>query len=186
MSSDLVLAVDGFDALALASTPWFRAVTVFLLVVPAGFAVLSRHGEYVDRSVEASMEGPFVSLVYGVLAHLGLFFAAGVFSTQLANAGLDPVVLQVGSSVVMGAILLALAGLGFAVIGSWLVQLRGEGQPWHGLVAVAAVGAGGWLLPPIAGIAVWSLVVSVGVGGPTRRWIHAERSVKAEVERETE
>ncbi len=176
------LAVGGLDLVAVAGTPWFRALAAFLLVVPAGFAVLGRYSDVVDRSVEASLESPFVSVVYGFLAHLVLFFVAGVFSTQLANAGLDPVVLRVGSSATLGVIFLALAGLGFAVLGTWLVDLRGEGQRWHGFVAVAAVGAGVWLLPSIAGLLLWILLASAGVGGPTRRWIHAERTVEAEVE----
>jgi predicted membrane channel-forming protein YqfA (hemolysin III family) len=186
MSSGLALAVGGFDPSTFADTPWLRAVAAFLLVVPAGLAVLGRYGGVVDRSVEASLESPFVSVVYGFLAHIVLFFVAGVLSTQLANTGLDPTVLQAGSSATLGVIFLALAGLGFAVLGTWLVDLRGEGQRWHGFVAVAAVGAGVWLLPSVAGLVLWMLLVSVGVGGPTRRWIHAERSVQAEVERETE
>jgi len=179
-----IAAVESLDPAAVVGTPWLRAVAAFLLVVPVGAAVLARYGDLVDRSVEASTDSPFVSTVYGVLAHLGLVFTAGVFSTQLANAGLDPTTLQVGSSAVLGAVLLALAGFGFAVVGAWLVEFRGEGRRWHGLVAASAVGAAGWLLPVFAGVALWILLVSVGVGGPTRRWIHAERTVETETGRQ--
>ena len=175
-----VTAVESLDPSVLVGTPWLRAAAAFLLVVPVGAAVLARYGDLVDRSVEASTDSPFASTVYGVLAHVGFVFAAGVFSTQLANAGLDPTVLQIGSTAVLGAILLALAGFGFAVLGTWIVEFRGEGRRWHGLVAASAVGAAGWLLPAFAGLALWTLLVSMGVGGPTRRWIHAERTVETE------
>lgn len=177
-----VAAVDSLDPSAVAGTPWLRAVVVFVLVVPFGVGVLDRYRGVVDRGLDASSESPAVSVVYGLLAHIGILFAAGVFSTQLASAGLDQQTLAAGSTLVLGAVLLTLGGLGFAVLGSWLVDIRGEGKRWHGLVAVSALGAGGWLLPTLAGLAVWTLLVSVGIGGATRKWIHAERSVKAEIE----
>jgi hypothetical protein len=177
-------AATAADLSAVAGTPWLRASAAFLLVVPVGVAILSRYGGFVDRSVEASMGSPLVSLLYGVLTQAGLFFVGGVFSTQLANAGLDTAVLAVGSAVVLGAAFLALAGLGFTVVGVWLVERRGAGPRWQGFAAVAAVGATGWLLSPLLGAAVWGLLVSVGVGGPARRWIHAEQSVEAGVDRQ--
>jgi len=177
-----VAAVDSLDPSSVAGTPWLRAVVAFVLVVPFGAGMLIRYRGVVDRGLGASTESPAVSVVYGVLAHLGILFAAGVFSTQLANAGIDLQTLRIGSSVVLGTVLLALGGLGFAVLGSWLVELRGDGKHWHGLVATSALGAGGWLLPVPAGAAVWMLLVSLGIGGATRKWIHAERSVEAELE----
>ncbi len=177
-----VAAVDSLEPTAIVGSPWLRAVVVFVLVVPFGAGMLVRYRGVVDRGLDASTESPAVSVVYGVLAHIGILFAAGVFSTQLANAGLDQQTLAVGSTLVLGAVLLTLGGLGFAVLGTWLVDLRGEGKRWHGLVAVSALGAGGWLLPTLAGLAVWTLLVSVGIGGATRKWIHAERSVEAELE----
>lgn len=160
---------------------WLRVIVAFLLVLPFGGVILVRYGGLLDRSVDASMERPFVSLVYGVGAHLAIFFAAGVFSTQLASAGVGEDALFVGSTVVLGAVLLTLAGLGFAVVGMILTGLQGERRPWHGLVVAAAVGAIGLLVVPV-GLVVWVLVVSIGIGGPTRRWVHAERTVESEAE----
>ena len=177
-------AAAAADVSAVTGTPWLRAAVAFVLVLSVGSAILHRYGGLIDRSVEKSVGSPLVSVLYGVLTHIVLFFISGVLSTQLANTGLDPTVLTVGSTVVLGAVFLVLAGLGFAVLGTWLVERRGTGPRWHGLGAVAAVGAAGWLLPAVLGALVWILLVSVGVGGPARSWVHAEQSVEAGVDRQ--
>lgn len=178
------LAATAVDPSTVTGTPWLRATVAFVLVVPVGVAILGRYSGLVDRSVETSIGSPLISVLYGVLTHVGLLFIGGVLSTQLANAGLGTTALTIGSTVVFGAVFLTLAGLGFAVVGSWLVKRRGAGPRWQGLGAVAAVGAAGWLLPALLGAVVWVLLVSVGVGGPARNWIHAEQSVEAGVDRQ--
>ena len=178
-----IVAAASPDPSVVVDTPWLRAVGSFLLVLPFGGFVLLRYGSLLDRSVDASMSSPFVSTVYGVIAHLAIIFAAGVFSTQLANAGVGQEALTIGSTAVLGAVLLGLAGFGFAVVGTWLTGLRGERRPWQGLVVAAAVGAVGWLVPVLlVGVVMWVLVVSVGIGGLTRRWVHSERTVDSEAE----
>jgi hypothetical protein len=178
-----LLEVAGAASLDLATvlgTPWLRAVVAFLLVLPFGGAVLSRYGGLFERSVDASMDSPLLSLVYGLGAHLAIFFAAMVFSNQLISAGVSQTVLSTGRAAVLGAVMLALAGLGFAVVGAILTDLRGERRPWLGLFVAAAAGVAGLLLSLLAGVAVWVVVVSIGIGGPTRRWIHAERTAELE------
>jgi hypothetical protein len=177
-------AAAAVDPSVVTGTPWLRAAVAFVLVVPFGVAILSRYGGLVERSVETSMGSPLVSVLYGFLTQVGLLFVGGVLSTQLANAGLGTTTLTVGSTVVFGVVFLTLAGLGFAVVGAWLVERRGAGPRWQGLGAVAAVGAAGWLLPALLGTAIWVGLVSVGIGGPTRKWIHAEQSVEAGVDRQ--
>lgn len=174
------VTAESLDLSVLVGSPWLRASVSFLLVLPVGAVVLARYGGLVDRCTDASMEQPLMSLVYGLLAHLMVFFASGVLSLQLTSVGLDQTVLSVGSTVVLGTVFLVFAGLGFAVAGTWLVEFRGEGRRWHGLLAVLGVGAAGWLLPVFAGLALWILLVSVGIGGATRKWIHAERTVESE------
>jgi 4-hydroxybenzoate polyprenyltransferase len=176
------LAVGSLEPSVVVDTPWLRALGAFLLAVPVGMVLLRNYGSLVDRGVDASTDRPLVSTVYGVMAHLLLFFAAMVVSFQLASTGLDETVVLVVGVAVLGMVFLSLAGFGLAVLGVWLVEFRGEGRPWHGLVAAGAIGAVGWLLPLIAGIAVWMALVSVGIGGSARRWVHAERSVEAEIE----
>jgi hypothetical protein len=170
------------DLSVVLGTPWLRAVGAFLLVLPFGGAVLTRYDGLLERSVDASMDSPVVSLIYGVGAHLAIFFAAMVFSNQLISAGVSQTVLSVGRAAVLGAVMFALAGLGFAVVGTILTDLRGERRPWLGLVVAAAAGVAGLLLSLLGGLAVWVLVVSVGIGGPTRRWVHAERTTESEIE----
>lgn len=178
------LAATAVDPSVVADTPWLRSAIAFVLVVPIGAAILSRYSGLVDRSVDTSIGSPLVSVIYGVLTHLGILFVGGVLSTQLANAGLGETALTLGTTVVFGAVYLTLAGLGFAVVGAWLVDRRGAGPRWQGLGAVAAVGAAGWLFPGLVGALVWVVLVSVGIGGPARKWIHAEQSVEAGVDRQ--
>jgi hypothetical protein len=171
------------DLSVVLGTPWLRAVGAFLLVLPFGGVVLARYDGLLKRSVDASMDSPLVSLIYGVGAHLAIFFAAMVFSTQLESAGVSQAVVSVGGAAVLGVVMLALAGLGFAVVGAILTDLRGERRPQPGLVVAAAAGVAGLLLLPLlGGLAVWVLVVSIGIGGPTRRWVHAERTTESEME----
>lgn len=176
-----VVAVGSVDPIVLFETPWLRASVAFLLVVAVGTALLTRYEGLVDRFRDASMGNPGVSLVYGVMAHILVGFLGGVLWLQVAGVGLGPGVVVVGGAVVFGTVFLFLAGLGFAVVGTWLIDLSGSDRQWHGLVAVSALGAVGWLLPVVAGLAVWTLFVSVGIGGATREWVHAERTVKTEV-----
>lgn len=173
----LLGAVPGqsLDPSIVVETPALRAVSSFLLVLLFGGAVLVRYRGLVERSVEASMNSPFVSVVYGVGAHLVVAFAGGVFSTQLANAGVDRTLLQVVGTATFGLAMLVLAGFGFTVLGTSLTERQGERDPWRGLVVLAGVSAIVWLVaPPLVGAAVWVLLVSAGIGGPARRWVHAE------------
>lgn len=168
------------DPSVVLGTPWLRAVGAFLLVLPFGGVVLTRYDGLLERSVDASMDSPLVSLIYGVGAHLAIFFAAMVFSNQLLSAGVSQDMLSAGRAAVLAIVMLALAGLGFAVVGAILTDLRGERRPQLGLVVAAAAGVAGLLLLPLlGGLAVWVLVVSVGIGGPTRRWVHAEKTKEA-------
>lgn len=168
------------DLSTVLETPTLRGAIVFVLAVVAGTAVRYRYADVVDRSVRPSMDSPLVSVIYGFGAHLLIAFAAGVISTQLAAAGVDRTSLRLGSSAAVGLIGLIFAGLGFAVVGSWLTELQGERRPVRGVAVVAALLAiAALLLPPLAAL-LWVLVASVGMGGPTRRWIHAERSVESD------
>jgi MFS family permease len=74
-----------------------------------------------------------------------------------------------------------LAGLGFAVVGTLVTDVRGRRRPWQGLVLGAIISAVGWLLLPfLGGVLAWVLVASFGIGGPTREWFHSDRRVESD------
>lgn len=159
-----------------------RAAGSFALVLLFGGAVLYLYEGFVDRSIDSSMERPLVSVVYGAIAYGLVVFIGGYASTQLARFGGGTVLPLVGAAV-FGAAVLALAGLGFAVVGTRLTEVRGERRHWLGLVVGAAVSALAWLaLPLLPGLLVWVAVAAVGIGGPTRNFIHDSRAAESELE----
>lgn len=174
-----VLAID---PTAVIDTPPLRAIGAFAFVLLFGGVLLYRSHEFVDRCIDASMDRPAVSTVYGVAAHgcvllFGLYFFSQV--TRFSANGL----VVAGVGLVVGVAVVGLAGLGLTVVGAFLTELAGERRPWYGLVVGAVLGASAWLLPAAsAGLVVWTLLVSVGVGGPTREWIHASRTTVAEAD----
>lgn len=152
-----------------------RAVGSFLLTVLFGGAVIYRHGGRIEEAVDASMARPLLSVVYGLIAY-GLVGFFGVYAySQLARIGVGTTALSLVAVVVLGGLLFSLGGLGFVVVGAWLTELLGIGDPWAGLVGVGLVSAAAWLLlPAAAGLVVWLGIAAVGIGGPTRQWMHAE------------
>lgn len=150
-----------------------RGVVAFGLVLLVGAGLRWRHAPFVDRAIDASMSRPVVSLGYGLAAHAVIAFASVYLTAQLARAGgLGPTALDVGA-VIGGAALLAVAGLGFTVLGSVLAGLGGrESDRWGAVVGAAVAGVVAALDPVLGGLA-WFVVVSTGIGGPTREWLHA-------------
>lgn len=151
-----------------------RALAAFVLVSAIGGVLLWRYGSFVDRSIDASTARPLSSLGYGVAAHAVIAFGAVYLATQLA--GFEVLGQNAGVLGVLGGLLLALlaGSLGFTVVGSIVVGLGRQRRPWYGLLvgAVIAGVAGG--LDPLAGGVLWFVVVSMGIGGPARRWLHAD------------
>lgn len=150
-----------------------RGAVAFVLVFLLGAALVRRFGPFLDRSVDASMERPLASLGYGAAAHAVIAFAGVYLADQLAgvptaewNAGV------VG--VVAGLLVVLLASaLGFTVVGSAAAALWLDGRPWTGPLVGAALAGGSAAVEPLVGGLVWFVVVSTGIGGAVRRWIHA-------------
>ncbi|MFB6218585.1 MAG: hypothetical protein ABEH77_05315 [Halobacteriaceae archaeon] len=168
-------ALQAVDPSAVASAPvGVRAAASFLLVLAFGGAVLYRYEGFVGRAVESSMARPLVSVVYGLMAYGFVVFVGGYAMGQLlrVDVAVRPLV-TVGLALVGGAVL-TLAGLGYAVVGAGLTEVRGERRLWPGLVVGAALSGLVWLLLPFAaGVAAWVAVAAVGIGGPTRHWFHS-------------
>lgn len=154
-----------------------RAVASFVLVLVFGGALLYRYEGFVDRSVDSSKERLLVSVVYGTIAYGLVGFAAAYLYSQVARLGVGGVAVSTVAVAVVGLAVATLAGLGFVVVGTLLTELQGQRQPWTGLVVGAAVSAVAWLaLPPVAAVVTWFVVTAVGIGGATRKWVHASQT----------
>lgn len=151
-----------------------RVVGAFLLALLFGGLILYRSEGFVDRAVDASMENPLISVVYGLLAQGGIVFLGGYVWSQLARVeSVGSLAGNAGGAVVLVASL-ALAGLGLAVVGAGITEAAGERQLWPGLAIGSALGAAAWLAPSLlVGAALWVFLVALGVGGPTRNWLHS-------------
>lgn len=170
------VAAQPVDPVAAAqSSVAVRVVGAFLLVLVFGGIVLYRDEAFVDRAVDASMESPLTSIVYGVFAQGGVVFLGGYVWSQLARIGaVGSLAGNVGGILVLVASL-TLAGLGLTVVGAGITEAAGERQLWPGLAIGAGTGAAAWLAPTLAvGLALWVVLVGLGIGGPTKNWIHGQ------------
>jgi len=158
-----------------------RALVAVVAVLVGGGLLLWRAGPLVARAIETSMARPLSSLGYGVAANAVIVFGAVYLTNQLAqleafggNAG------AVG--VVAGLVVLALAGaLGLTVVCSTVVELAWGRDHRLGVVLGALVAGVAALLDPLVGGLLLFVLVSMGIGGPARAWVHAD-----EVERVAE
>jgi len=158
-----------------------RAVLAFGLVIVVGSGLLFRYTSFVDRSIDASMDQPLSSLLYGIIAFGIVVFLGLLIVIQGTQFGVAVGIISTVGYGVAGALVVLLASLGYVVLGAKLTDFLGPRQPWNGVVFGAAIGAAAWLvLPPLLAAAVWLLGAAVGIGGPTRRWLHADRSVNSE------
>lgn len=170
-------AVGGVPSMVGDVPPTVRAAAAFFLTVLFGGAVIYRYGSRVDEYVDASMSNPLVSVLYGLMAYGMVVFFVGYVYSQLSALLAGTAALATVVTVVLGVSVLSLGGLGFVVVGTWLAEVAGVRDPWVGLVGVGGVSALVWyLLPFVPAGLVWLAIAAAGVGGPTRRWIHADRA----------
>lgn len=151
-----------------------RGLAAFVLVTVLGGLLLWRHASFVERSAEASMGRPLSSLGYGAAAHAVIAFGGVYLTNQLAQ--LEFMGQSVGAVGVFAGVLVVVlaASLGFVVVGSTLVSLAWEDHRWYGLVVGAAIAGVAGALEPLVGGILWFVVVSMGIGGPARRWLHED------------
>lgn len=156
-----------------------RAPIAFAAVLAFGAAVLWRFDGVVDRSIAASIDRPLSSLAYGIAAHATLVFAGVYLTSQFSQLTLSGRSLGL-VGIWLGLVLLGFtAGLGFTVVGSAVVEHRWDRPRWQGLVVGALIAGLAGLVTPIVGGLVWLILVSTGIGGPVRSWIHASEDVSA-------
>lgn len=180
-------AVDGPSALASATTPLQavdpvavigaagprRGAVAFALVLVLGGALYWRWERFVDRAIEASVADPLRSLVYGAAGHAVIVFGGVYLTSRLAR--LEVGGLNAGAvGVISGLfVMLLVAALGFTVVGSSVVALGWDGSRWTGIGLGALVAGVAASVDPLVGGIAWFAVVSTGIGGPVRRWVHA-------------
>jgi len=151
-----------------------RGLVAFVAVLALGGLLLWRYEPFVARSADASMARPLSSLVYGAAAHAVIAFGGVYLINQLAgleafgyNAG------AVGFVVGLVVVLLA-ASLGFTVVGTTIVGFVRDPSYWYGLLVGALLAALAAFVGSLAGATLWFVLVSMGIGGPARRWVHAD------------
>jgi hypothetical protein len=153
----------------------------FALVVVVGMVLVNFREPMVDRAVNRTLAGSPLSVFYGLIG-FGLVAIVGAYLlSQAAQVGLGGPLLGVAAAAVVGGALVTLAGFGYLVVGTVLTTFEGPRRPWLGAVVGAVASSLPWLvLSPLYGLAVWTLVAAIGLGSPTRHYIHAERTVKTE------
>lgn len=151
-----------------------RAVGAFVLVSAVGGLLRWRYEPFLDRSIEASMSKPVRAIVYGIAAHAVLAFAGVYLASQLAQSGIFGTNGTLVAGILGGLALLLVGSLGFMVVGSILATLSGSWSPWVGVAAGGTIAGVAGLLGPTSGGLLWFVVVSMGIGGPARRWLHAD------------
>lgn len=160
------------SATILDASPLVRALTAFVAVGGLGWVLRWRAHPFLDRAVEASMERPILSLGYGAGTHAAVVLGVTYLATQLVQLpGLGPGAAIIGVTLAAG-LALGAAAVGFAVIGTTISTLAGGDR--FGLVLGAAIAGVAAALDPVPGGLLWFVVVSMGIGGPARRWVNAD------------
>lgn len=150
-----------------------RGPAAFVLVFLLGVALSWRFEPFLGRSIDASMDRPLAAVFYGAAALGVVVFAGSYLATQLAQL---PVPGRYGGAVglAVGLLLVVVASaLGFAVVGSMVVELWSGRRSSGGLVLGALVAGVAASMDPVVGGLLWFVAVSAGIGGPVREWLHA-------------
>jgi hypothetical protein len=156
-----------------------RGALSFALVLLFDVALLARRPATVDRAVDRVLDGSPAAVLYGLVAFalVAVFGSYGL--SQVARVGVAPTALRPVGTVVVGTALAALAAFGYLVVGTALTGIEGARRPWVGAVVGAVLSALPWLvLPVLPALACWTLVAAVGLGAPTRHYVHDARTVE--------
>ncbi|MFA1611708.1 hypothetical protein [Halobellus rubicundus] len=153
----------------------------FVAVLVVGAGLLARRRAFVDRAIDRVASDSVVSILYGVVPFALVGFIGGYVLSQAARVGVGSAAMVQGWVLVVGLVGVGFAGLGYLVVGAYLTQIEGSRRPWHGAVVGSVLSAIPWLLlPTLPALLVWFLGASVGLGAPTRRWVHGARTVESE------
>lgn len=171
----LLLPLAAADPAALLDAPPpIRALLAFAAVGGLGWLVRRRAGPFLERARDASMERPLLSLGYGAGAHAAILLGVVYLATQLVQLGTLGAEAAIVGVLLAALLALAAAAVGFTVIGSTLATLAREDGDRYGPFVGAAIAGALALLDPLPGSLLWFVVVSMGIGGPARRWVNAD------------
>lgn len=153
-----------------------RAVSALVGVLVAGGVLIWRSEAFLDRSIRASMARPLVSLAYGVAANAVIAFGAVYLTSQLARlSAFGQSVGFVGIALTLLVVFLT-GALGLTVVGSTVVELAWVRDLRAGLLLGASIAGIAGLLDPLVGGLFLFVIVSMGIGGPARAWLHADEA----------
>ena len=176
VGSPASIPLQAFDPTLVTDAPaTVRALAAFLASTFFGGLVLYREGDRLSAAVEASASSIPLATLYGLFAYGLVSFVVVYAYTQLARLGVGVAALSAVVGIVLLLGLLSLGGLGFAIVGTYLAEAVAVRDPWLGLVGVGLVAAVAVLVLPLAvGGLVWFGIAAVGIGGPVRKWVHAD------------
>lgn len=168
--------LQAFDPSAVVGAPApIRATVALLSSVLTGGVITYRYGRRLDAAVAAARENFTLNLFYGLFAYALAGFLVAYGFAQIASLGVEAPLALLLALVVLGGALLLLGGIGYAIVGTWLASTTGLGDSWIGVVGVSLVGAAiVYVLPFFLGAALWFAIAAIGLGGPVRRWVHAD------------
>ncbi|WP_435183648.1 hypothetical protein [Halobellus sp. EA9] len=153
----------------------------FVSVLIAAVTLIDRREDFVDRAVDRVGSTSLIAVFYGLLPFALVGFIGGYVLSQAARVGVGGATMVQGWVLVVGLVGASFAGLGYLVVGTVLTEMEGARRPWHGAVVGSVLSAVPWLvLPTLPAILVWFLVPAIGLGAPTRRWVHGARTVESE------
>ena len=176
----VVAQIGDLSALLGLSGPVYAGLS-FVAVLASGVTLLVTRGEFVERAVDRAVDGSPLSVLYGVIPFLLVAFAGGYALNQFARAGVGGPLLARGWRLLVAVVGVGFVGLGYLVTGTYLTEIEGERRPWHGAVVGAVLSALPWLfLPALPAVVLWVLGAATGLGAPTQRWVHGERTVETE------
>lgn len=157
----------------------FRAPVAFLVVLLFGAALLWRYDEIVERSIEPAIDRPLSSMGYGIATHFTIVFFGVYAASQLSQLSVAGRILP-DIGIWIGVFLLGLiAAIGFTVIGTAAIEIGWEHHQWYGLLVGATLAGLAALVDPLVGGLVWIVIVSTGIGGRVRVWLHAAEDTDA-------
>jgi hypothetical protein len=146
------------------------AIAVFVVLVFGGI-VLRRREAFVRHAIDELVARPAVAVLYGLVAYVVILVVGAYVISQVGRLPGAGATVAGAAAVVLGTAVVLLTGVGFVVVGTVLVEVRGRRDLEAGLLVGATLSGLAWaVLPPVGAAVVWILVGAFGIGGAARDW----------------